>query len=60
MKFRRGKPVEIKVEGVHGQDCKALSRPFEQLIGGRTVSDTDTEEIHLAPITSQTDVHIQH
>jgi hypothetical protein len=45
MKLKPGKPAEIKVVGVPGGTCKALSAPFEKILGGQTISSTPTAEM---------------
>lgn len=60
MKFKAGKPVEIKVEGIPGAACHDISRPYEELLGGRVISSKDTVEAALPPaqVTVGGDVNV--
>lgn len=44
MKFTPGKPDEIRVEGAPGGECRTLSKPFTDFLGGQVIKDTPTAE----------------
>jgi hypothetical protein len=44
--FKPGGATTVKVEGVAGDKCRALSKPFIEALAGRTVSDEPTDEMY--------------
>lgn len=49
MDFQPGKPVQVKVEGVPGGDCRTASKPYLDALPGKVVSDKATPEMQLPP-----------
>lgn len=53
IKIRPGKPTEFKVEGIPGGDCRVVSRPYEDAIGGKVTSSTNTAEADQPAVVSE-------
>lgn len=51
IKLQPGKPMEIKVEGAPGSDCRVASAPYEKALRGKVISDTPTAEANLPSAT---------
>ena len=45
-RFKPGGKTTVKVEGVAGEGCKALTQPFLDALAGQTVSDEPTDEMY--------------
>lgn len=60
MKFKPGKPVEIKVEGIPGSACHEISGPYEELVSGKVISSKATTDSALPPaqVTLGNDVNV--
>jgi hypothetical protein len=58
MKFAPGKPVETKVEGIPGADCRVASKPYLDVLAGAVVSDTKTAEADLPPLSTGVGVSV--
>ncbi len=52
MKFKEGQPVQISAKGIPGKLCHKMTKPFEDIIGGTTISSTDTAEASLPEATT--------
>lgn len=52
MKLEKGKPPRIAVEGVCGEGCKDMTRPFEEALG-TVESSTNTEEFYAVEVEQQ-------
>lgn len=48
-----GKPVTVKVEGIPGEQCHAVSRPYEDAIGGKVIKTESTPEANQPAFVSE-------
>lgn len=55
MKIGLGGKVEMRTEGVAGATCRNASHPYREMLAGRTVSDTPTEEMNQSDVVVQED-----
>lgn len=43
-----GEPPKIEAKGFRGRECLSATRPYEQALGGKIQSRTETAEMRLA------------